>query len=261
MAISANLFTRVNAGNGRKALTWFEKSAGGEPHTAATLAAFTAELGSAEGMEDVETPAANLSAYSDLAALRAATNGDPGIAVSAAGVLSAYTPPAAVTRAARREELRQELARSMSSLAALNPVGNDSLLDYVQNVGVRCYYFSLVDAIIDDETNFGKLLDTAKVADKLFLANYPAQSASNVQQMQMTYRGSEWYAETAPKNTNARRFYEISRSGRAYTVESLTTFASAPALPTDHMTHPDGLIDRHGTAQRDCARWLAEVAL
>ena len=257
MAITTNLFVRVNTDDARRAIVWYEKGDG--VHAAANLAAFTAALGgTAANRADVEVRAADLMEYVSVAVLRAISNRDPGISVSAQGVLSVYTPPARVTREVRRAELQYELARSIASLGHLE-AWNEDTLTRVQDIAVRCYYVQLLDSVVDSETTFGKVLDTAKIADKRLLAYYPALTAANVEAMQLTYRSHDaWYAETAPKTPNARRFYPITRSGETYTVENLITFASAPAAPADAISGDAG---RPATAKRDCARWLSEVEL
>ena len=253
--IANDMFARVNTVDGRRAQLWFTKDASGDPNTASSLAAFTAALGgAATDRADVEVSSGALSAYESVLELELAA-----VSVSATGAVTAYTPPARVTRATRREELRRELARSVASLGHLESWDADSL-SRVKEIAVRCYYAQLVDSVVDSETMYGQVLDTAKVADKRLLAYYPADSETNVGPMHATYRGHEsWYAETAPKNQNARRFFPITRSGESYAVGDYITFASAPALPSDALTTGDSA--RMETARRDCARWLAEVNL
>ena len=195
-----------------------------------------------------------LSAYASVADLEHAAT-----AVSEMGAVTAYAAPSRVVRAARRAELQRELARSVASLGHLEAWDPDTL-SRVKEIAVRVYYAQLLDSVVDSETTFGQVLDTAKVCDKALLAYYPPLTNPNIQQLHQTYRAHEaWYDEPSPKTTNARRFYPITRSGNVFTFENYLTFASAPALPSDAITA--GESARMATARRDCARWLSEVAL
>lgn len=178
MAITNDLFVRVNTQDARRAITWYDLSTSGESQTAATLTAFTAAMGgAASGYADVQVSSGEVKDdYDSVAELRQASNA-AGLSVSATGTVSAYTPAASDLVKFRRNQLREILWNNITQVPGTSKPRREVFEQYVANT----IEAAKIEANLSDDTRWAVLKRTAEAitARTLMRGNFTFAERTN----------------------------------------------------------------------------------